>query len=558
MNTAKKAYDILKPLNDNAVLRRALLMLSVGYGRSGFYSKSIEYCFEALKLSEAANSKTGISTAYNNLGLNYQYLGQYDKAIDNYKKALAIARSEKYRIMVAADLGNIANIFEHADKLDSAKLYDRQAIEAYKEINNLPGLDRTYNSYAYVLFKLNSVDSALAYYNRSLEISQKLGIKDDISNTFFGLGEMYNILAADGSARYTLSPSLRTGKAVMLQHSKLYLTRAIALAEETNNLDILKNGHYTLSQAEQQLGNYKNAYTHYQQFTLYKDSIFNDENRQKIAALESERLTATKDQEIALQAFEARRQSLLKRIILAAAIALLAIGCLLVVIYNRRKKIKFDTEVMEVEMKALRAQMNPHFISNSLHSINNYVMKNDRESASAYLAKFASLMRLILENSREKEVPLEQDLHALELYMQLELLRCNNGFSYTIEVDPEIDPGNTLIPPMLLQPFAENAILHGLRHKENGLIKIQVRRQSEMICCVVEDNGKEIITEAAALPGANKPHKSLAKKIIEERLSIINRLKKSKATIHISQVKDAANRPGGLRVELLLPLELAF
>jgi sensor histidine kinase YesM len=163
-----------------------------------------------------------------------------------------------------------------------------------------------------------------------------------------------------------------------------------------------------------------------------------------------------------------------------------------------------------------------------------------------------------LENSREREVPLEQDLHALELYMQLEMLRFNNSFTYQIHVDPQIDPENTLIPPMLLQPFAENAILHGLHNKKNGNINIQIRKVNDMICCVVEDNGNGSIAEPPAVPAEGKQHKSLGKKIINERLSIINRLKKVKATVNIFQLKDAENRPGGIRVELSLPVELAF
>ncbi len=241
---------------------------------------------------------------------------------------------------------------------------------------------------------------------------------------------------------------------------------------------------------------------------------------------------------------------------IASVVSLAFIG-LLVWLYNRRKKAGFDNEVMEVEMKALRAQMNPHFISNALHSINKYVMDNDKKNASGYLAKFASLMRLILENSREQEVPLEQDLKALSLYMDMELLRFNHSFTYHMEVDPQIDPENTLVPPMLLQPFAENAILHGMQNKENGVISIQVHKENDMIRFVITDNGsgnKDIASGATE----GKKHKSLGQKIIKERLNIINRLKKAKATVNIVQLKDADDRPGGMRVELWLPFELAF
>jgi LytS/YehU family sensor histidine kinase len=155
-------------------------------------------------------------------------------------------------------------------------------------------------------------------------------------------------------------------------------------------------------------------------------------------------------------------------------------------------------------------------------------------------------------------VPLEQDLHALELYIQLELLRFNNSFTYHIQVDPLIDQENTLIPPMLLQPFAENAILHGLQNKKNGVITINVRKVNDMICCVVEDNGNGNTDEPAIAYDGNRKHTSLGKKIISERLNIINSLKKVKASVNILHIKDTENKPGGIRVELLLPIELAF
>jgi len=202
--------------------------------------------------------------------------------------------------------------------------------------------------------------------------------------------------------------------------------------------------------------------------------------------------------------------------------------------------------------------MNPHFIFNSLHAINNYVIENDKENASAYLAKFSKLMRLILENSREQEVPIAKDLDALELYMQMERLRFKNKFKYVVETDPEIDKENVLVPPMLLQPFVENAIIHGVQNKESGLIKINVTKQNAMIKCTVEDNGigrQDIISIDR---DGDKKHKSLGLKIIRERLSIINQLKKVKAAINIFDLKDAENKPSGLRVELLLPHEQAF
>jgi tetratricopeptide (TPR) repeat protein len=558
MLNARKAYSIFKNMGEKKNTAVSIIYIANSYEGTGFYTKSIENNLAALKLYESIDNKNGTSVCYNNIGVGYYYLHQYDKAIENYKKALEVYKMVGDKFGIGSDLDNIAMVYFDKANYDSADVYNQAGIKIFEEVNHQPGLGRIYSNRGNILMKLYDAKNAEGYYRKSIAINEKLGINNGLSSDYGFIGEIYLDLAKDTAAEYKVAPFMKEDRHTLLDSAEYYVKKALLFAKKANDISLLMNHNLMFSEIEERLGNYQNSLESHKNYTLYKDSIFNDENKQKIAAMESQRLTETKDQEIALQAAEAKRQALLKRVVLVSAIAILALIGLFVFLYNRRKKARFDSEVMEVEMKALRAQMNPHFISNSLHSINKYVMDNDKKNASEYLAKFASLMRLILENSREREVPLEQDLHALELYMQLELLRFNNSFTYHIKVDPLIDPENTLIPPMLLQPFAENAILHGLHNKENGVLNIYVRKVNEMICCVVEDNGNGSIADPSTGPVESKQHKSLGKKIINERLSIINRLKKAKASVNIFQVKDAENRPGGIRVELLLPIELAF
>lgn len=558
LQNAREAYFIFNKSDEKKNAAAALVYMANSYQATGFFAKSIENNLAALPIYERLNNSYGISLCYNNIGVNYFYLHQYDKAIENYKKALKMRLQEGDQFGIGSDLDNIAMVFFDRGIYDSADTYNRQGIKLFEVVNDQAGLARIYSNRANILMKKKDARSAVEYNRRSLEIDEKQGNADGISYAVGFFGELYLNMVRDGVKKYAIAPFMEKDDKTLLDSAVFYLTKALVWAHKAGDLNLLMSFNQTLSETEERRGHYQEAFTAHKDYTLYKDSIFNDENKQKISAMESDRLTQTKDQEIALQAAEAKRQALLKKVVLLAAIAAVALICVLVLVYNRRKKARFDKDVMEVEMKALRAQMNPHFISNALHSINKYVMENDKKNASGYLGKFASLMRLILENSREMEVPLEQDLHALELYIQMEMLRLNNSFSYHIEVDPEIDPENTMVPPMLLQPFAENAILHGLHNKENGTVSIRVRKLDDMICCVIEDNGNGIIDGTLSKPTEGKPHKSLGKKIIHERLSIINRLKKAKTTINISQVKDAQNKPRGIRVELFLPVELAF
>jgi LytS/YehU family sensor histidine kinase len=227
---------------------------------------------------------------------------------------------------------------------------------------------------------------------------------------------------------------------------------------------------------------------------------------------------------------------------------------------NRRKKTSFEKQVSQVEMKALRAQMNPHFIFNSLNSIHSFIQQNKGEKASDYLIKFSRLMRLILENSNHEEVPLQSDLEALGLYMELEAARMNNKFSFSIDVADDIDVENTMAPPLILQPFVENAIWHGMMHKEgNGIIRIDISKNGDMIKYTVEDNGvgREKANELRSSTQKGK-HESLGIKITNERIAIINHIKKSKAFVALKDLYDDAKKPLGTLVEVQLPLETGF
>ncbi|MBS1565809.1 MAG: histidine kinase, partial [Bacteroidetes bacterium] len=219
----------------------------------------------------------------------------------------------------------------------------------------------------------------------------------------------------------------------------------------------------------------------------------------------------------------------------------------------QKKEALFRAQASDTEMKALRAQMNPHFIFNSLNSINDYIDKTDTVTATRYTTKFAKLMRLILEHSGQKQIPLADELQALELYLQLEALRLHHAFSYEIKIDRDIDPSNTLIPSLLLQPFVENSIWHGLsKRPSGGKISIEAVKEGDMLCCIVEDNG--IGRDASARQQDTRPggKTALGMKLTQARIDIINREKQSRAGVQVTDLNP------GTRVELRIALELSF
>jgi putative methionine-R-sulfoxide reductase with GAF domain len=224
----------------------------------------------------------------------------------------------------------------------------------------------------------------------------------------------------------------------------------------------------------------------------------------------------------------------------------------------RAQAILMDTQqkMAEVEMQALRAQMNPHFIFNCLNSINRYIVKSDQATASLYLTRFAKLIRLILDNSNNKNVILSNELEALRLYIEMEALRFDKKFTYRIILEDGVNADSIEVPPLIIQPYVENAIWHGLLHKETeGSLTITVSIISEtMIRCEIEDDGIGRDRARELKSKSSVTRKSLGIKLTESRLSLLNRYAASTAGVDIIDLKDPESQAEGTKVILRIPI----
>ncbi|HEX6194098.1 MAG TPA: histidine kinase [Chitinophagaceae bacterium] len=225
---------------------------------------------------------------------------------------------------------------------------------------------------------------------------------------------------------------------------------------------------------------------------------------------------------------------------------------------NRKRAEKEETRkrMADVEMQALRAQMNPHFIFNCLNSINRYIVKSDQATASLYLTRFAKLIRLILDNSNSKSVTLTNELESLRLYIEMESIRFERQFTYSMQVDQEVHPDGVYVPPLIIQPYVENAIWHGLLHKERaGHLSIVVCGNHESLECIVEDNGvgRQRARELKSKSASTK--KSLGMKLTEDRLALLGKSSSLRASVEVTDLVDADGDPCGTRVVLRIPLD---
>jgi sensor histidine kinase YesM len=224
----------------------------------------------------------------------------------------------------------------------------------------------------------------------------------------------------------------------------------------------------------------------------------------------------------------------------------------------RRKALQqstFRQQLSELENKALRSQMNPHFIFNSLNSINSYIIKNKTDEASVFVTKFARLIRLILDNSMESSVLLEKELMALSLYIEIENKRFENKFTWKINVDSSVDASRLLVPPMVIQPFVENAIWHGLLHKaEPGQLQIDLFQRSGHLEIIIEDNG---VGRSAAIGLRSKTSlktKSHGLDVTSRRIANFNSDTLIGEAVSFTDLTSADGNPCGTRVSLKLAL----
>ncbi|MFK7970687.1 MAG: histidine kinase, partial [Bacteroidia bacterium] len=223
---------------------------------------------------------------------------------------------------------------------------------------------------------------------------------------------------------------------------------------------------------------------------------------------------------------------------------------------EERLRLHYEQRLSDMEMSALRAQMNPHFIFNAMNSIEYFIINNEQEKAIDYLNRFSRLIRLILQNSKSTIVPLKDDLEALKLYLEIENMRFDELFEYEIKIEKNLDTALIKVPPMLMQPYVENAIWHGLLQKKrkDGKIGLTIRKDKGSLICLIEDNGigRAAAEQLKSKSGTRK--KSFGMKITSDRLEALNKITGTNASVHIYDLQNKEHEPAGTRVELIIPV----
>jgi LytS/YehU family sensor histidine kinase len=306
------------------------------------------------------------------------------------------------------------------------------------------------------------------------------------------------------------------------------------------------------------MGDYKRAYQHYVTHKILSDSLQNRKYDIGLAYARTRYETEAKEKELQLLTLRLNQHKFVSYGFAGLVALLVIIGALVIVQMRfkaKRRISEMNNKLTEMRHANLRQQMNPHFIFNTLNSIQYYMYQHDKIATNNYLTKFSRLIRKILENSQNQLVPIKDELDVIQLYLELEVLRFKEKFSFIIHVDDEIDTLTCKIPTMLIQPFVENAVCHGLMYKdENGLLLIDFKVCENRICCTIEDNGIGRESAMQIKQQKESSYNSLGTKITESRIHLTNELYGTDLKAVITDLKNAEGMATGTRVEIFIPV----
>ncbi len=507
----KEALTYFQQMKDTALIAKTYINLGIEFQILGNYETALHYFQSAEELEKNTKDTYIRALILSNTGSLYEDWKRYGTALEYFRTALQYAREAKVTELEETILHNIGVEYNFLKQYSKARLYLDSALFICRELNWREGQFYVYYDYGNSYLGERDIKAAEEMFYQALSIAQELDNQLLIAKSFYKLGEVHYA---------------RNDYVIATEDLKKALEISRKLKENKLTKDIL----LLLSQTLKTAGMPSEAYDYYRQYAIVKDSLFQDRSQKLLVDMEVKYETDKKEKEIQIKNLLLEKQKDKYIITIGISIGLFILFALLgLLIFNRykyrqrRQQHELEKKNIEIEQRLLRTQMNPHFIFNSLNSISNFILHNQPGIAQSYLSKFARLMRLILNNSREKMIPLEDEIETLELYLSLERLRFNEIFDFYIDISPEIDPEFTYVPPMLIQPFVENAILHGLApKKEKGNIRLQIEKQERCLKVTIKDDGIGR-KEAAKRKQQKAKRKSLGMQVTKERLEMLSK-----------------------------------
>ncbi len=544
------------------------------------YYKTVEYSYKALEVFRE-QTEEGITMGsardtmmvYSGLGLINFLIGKCDESVKQTLQYLDVGKKNHFGetdMLLHTILAG--ERFNCSGEKDSAVIYLIKALN-YPDVN--PSIEalkiRAIISLGHLHYSEGVNDSAVVYYRRAYEkynekgfiywamtVSNWLGFvfyeNNDLNNAekyFLQSEKIFDELLAKRSwYRHDSLKRITTfGFELFFPMCPMQMSRMMWTAGMT-----MYNMLYKINEVKNKTGE---AFKYHIAFSNAQDTVNKLQRNRETVELQTKYESERKDQQIINLSKENEYQDIQisqSRIILSGLLGLVILIIILAIVLIRQNKLREQQKNILLQQRLLRSQMNPHFIFNSLTSIQNFILKQDSIKASDYLSKFSDLVRNILENSTQEIVEFEKEIRTIENYLELQKVRFKDKFEYSVDIDKTIDPETSNIPPMLLQPFLENSIEHGFKNKkEKGYIRVRFTSKNNIMYVELEDNGigREMAQEI--MLKQNKDHMSLATEITRERIHILNKKLKKKIVLNIQDLKDEKNQPIGTRVVFEIP-----
>ena len=584
---SQKTYCVAKQNNDKILMAGSAYNISSIFEKLNNNTKALKYVQLSLRIAESMQFEKGIAKCYNSIGNLHYKQKNYNTALGYFVKSVKLKQKIKDKVGIAHSFNNIGLVYMSTKDNNSAIDNFEKALQLYTEIHNIQGQAFCLNNLALVYSDKKNYSKALDYMQKSIATSNLINDTPNIGSSLVNMADILNLV----------------GK---YDEAIIYSNKSLEITLKLNSLERISQAYSALSMSYEKLHNVNKALEYFKLYSQSNSSLFNEEKNKQILELEASYQLEKKQKEIeslnhdkALKDIEIKRQTdqkisyllgLLLMIIIALGILkryfdkrkankLLTLQKVEIseknvelhsqneeilsqktrleenLIYTEKLQDVLRSDLSKYKQVALIKLINPHFIFNSLNSIQSFILQNDKLQASIYLSKFSDLMRKTLEYSQKEYISLNEELEALTLYIELEQKRFEGKFNFEIKADPTINKNKCKIPSMIFQPFVENSIWHGFMHKEgNGmlLINLTLNKSKGVVVCTIQDNG--IGREKARELNKNKPKReSHGIDITNQRLSILNSLNNSETEITYNDLKDSEGNSTGTQVVFNFP-----
>lgn len=588
----RDALRTAKKLRNNREISHTYLLLSGSYMLANLKDSSSYYALETIQFARRSADKKVLAQAFNNQALIFNYFGQVELSVSKNLSALQLANEAGDNIQIAKfniDIGeaqlsignyreaelyflsaiesanrikdkrtvalsqiNLGKVYRYKKDYQKSLEFQRKALRLLFPYNDNDGLGEAHNTIGDVFRELRDFTNALRNYNKALVYFEISSNQEKIATVYHNVGYVFE----------------QQGK---YENALNYLNRSVDIRLQFGYKGSVYPTYQTISNVYFKTGNQNLAYRYLKMYTDYSDSsktlesntkiaelsqLYRSEQRERDNILKSDSLERQR-QKIALNSSQLENAELktnLQTYIIIGFIILMLLAGIIGFYRWNQTKIKQQQGQAEMNQTLLRAQMNPHFVFNAMSVIQSYIYDNDTVNSSKFLVNFSKLMRLILENSSKETIPIKIEFDILDKYLAIQKMRFEDRFEYNIVIDEVLYEEEAIIPPMITQPFIENAIEHGRLHlKDDGFINIRFYKEGEMLHITIIDNG--IGRKGSELNKKSNEHKSMAMKITKDRIDNLNKKYRSEGYMLIEDYDK--DKQTGTKVLISIPYRVA-